>query len=99
MTTHCCTRNTDTPALWTHSIDPCRAWELIIVWDALLAHCPGHEPAVERLARRTGVSADRLHQARRARIACAHPAEHQLSPQQFNRALLTVQRAWRALLG
>ncbi len=83
------------PAAWTAAIDPCDAWELVILWDALSARCPEPADAVRCLARATGLSVPQLHRARRARVACAHPVEHALTARELSRALDVVRRAWR----
>lgn len=86
------------PASWTEDVDPCDAWELVILWDALSARCPDPQNGVGHLAYVTGLSVPQLHRARRARIACAHPVEHSLTPQQFAKALDTVRRAWQTFV-
>ncbi|MFG3208033.1 hypothetical protein [Streptomyces sp. NPDC048192] len=75
----------------------CGAYSLVCLWDELLIHCPDPRTAVNFLAARTGIPAGRLHQARRIRNMCAHPARGRATPHQIATAIGIAHQALAAL--
>ncbi|MFD7997004.1 hypothetical protein [Streptomyces mexicanus] len=100
MTTLCAFHDFyDMPApRWITQLDPCKMIELICLWNWLVRQCPAPSYAVEYLARHTGVSAQRLHEARQVRNSCAHPYEvAHLPAHRLDKALATALQAVQAL--